>query len=156
AVRDLTVNKTQNVTVNKTINITHIQNTTVLAPAAKASTVRATNLGALALARGADPREVKPVREFKFEPVGEEQRGQVDKALAHQRELAPERSKAEARLLKEAPNPGAAPAVKFDLPKAPPPPARPSAPPPRKTPPAPPTPPKHEERPIPKPEPKPR
>jgi WXXGXW repeat (2 copies) len=154
-VKNLTVNKTENVTVQKNINITNSQNVSVLAPVTHINNTRVTNLASLSSARTNAPKVEEHV--IKVEAVSKEQKAEVYKAVTQFRVAAQQRHQVEAKALRD----GGAPvkptdppkAVKIQLPPAPAPhpiaqPDRPK-PPPVKEPPTPPTPPRHEERPIP-------
>jgi hypothetical protein len=161
--------------VHSRINISKLQNVSVLAPVSKMANVQITNLASLgrgAPAPGGTAAEQHHV--IKLAPVSPEQRaGEVKQHTDQMRQLQQQRRNEEARLLsggapaKPAETPRPSRSIKLDLPKTPPratEPAKPrepatpkppvTQPPPRRTAPPPqPIIPKHEERPIPKPEP---
>jgi WXXGXW repeat (2 copies) len=151
-IKNVTVNKTENVNVTKNINVTHVQNVTVLTPLARADKTPITHLGALATAK-----KVEHARTVELQAVAREERERQQKAGAQVREVQQKRREAEARVLAD----GHVPvkpedkphSVKLEFPKPPPP--KPDKPPPKPAPtqkpppPPPPAPPKHEEKPIP-------
>jgi hypothetical protein len=146
-IKDITVNKTQNVAVSKNINITNIQNVTAVAPVTKINDTKVTQLAGLSKTA---PQKIEP-HVLKVETMPKAQSEEVRKAVTHFREASHQRQQTEGKILKE----GGAPvkptdppkSMKIELPKspAPVPPSAPKAPP-VKEPPKPPTPPKHEDR----------
>ncbi len=153
AVRNITGNKTANVVVHKDVNLTHTQNVTALVPLKEVHNVRVTNLGALS---GVKETKV-PARAVKVEPVTKEQHEREVKAAAQVRAVGQQRRETEAKIMTQ----GGVPVhhtdppkvVKMELPKPPPHVVAPR--PAVKVVPPRPAVPKHEERPIPKYEPRP-
>jgi WXXGXW repeat (2 copies) len=118
ALRNFSVNKTENVLIGKNINLTRVQNVSVLAPVTRINNTRVTTLSALSTKNLKVEDHV-----LKVEKVTQEQRTEIHKAVAPFRETAQTRHVTEAKMLTE----GRAPvkvtdisrSVKIDLPKAP-------------------------------------
>lgn len=127
-VRNITINKTNNVFVNKNISITNVQNVSVLTPLTQIHNTRVTNLASLANVRDSaakSPLVANPV--WKMQAVSREQRAQEQKSATQFHAVAQQRRQVEGRLLSEGtaprrvtdpPRPG-----KIDLPRVAPQPA---------------------------------
>jgi hypothetical protein len=153
AIQNVTVKKTTNVVVHKDVNLTHVQNVTALAPVKEIHNTKVTNLGSLSQAQTTKV----PPRDVKIEKVMPDDHARQQKVAEQGRQLAQQRRENEAKILAQ----GSAPLKHTDPPKAvkielptPPPHVTPPRPVQKVVPPAPVIP-KHEERPIPKFEPKP-
>jgi len=154
-IKNITVNKTQNVAVNKTINLTNIQNVSVVAPITRINNTTVTSLASL----NSSKTEVNKVENhvIKMKAVPPEQKVEVRQTVTQLRATAQMRHQAEAKALASGITPFKAAdpprAVKIERPKVPAPavkapPDRPQAPPLKEVPRVP-TAPKHEDRPVP-------
>jgi hypothetical protein len=151
AVKNITVNKIENVAVTKNINITHRENVTALAPVTRINNTKVTNLSSLGTGKATVKVESHVI---KTEVLPKGGSAEVHKAVTDYRKSVQVRHDAEAKILHDGGAPvkvtDTAKSVKITVPKAPAPPKveRPK-PLPVKEVPKPPAIPKHEEKAIP-------
>jgi hypothetical protein len=120
-IKNLGVNRTENVVIQKNINITNIQNVNVLAPVTRINNYRVTSLASL----GSGKAELHKIENhvIKTEVVPKAQITTIHQAIPTFRELSDKRHEGEAKILVEGHTPvkvsDAPRAVKIELPRAP-------------------------------------
>ena len=119
-IKNITVNKTENVMVGKNVRITNVQNVHAIVPVTRINNTKVTILSSLA----AKPNAIKVENHvIKVEPVTVAQRTEIQKAVVPYREAAQQRHVIETKSLVEGHTPikvtDTSRTVKIEVPKAP-------------------------------------